>query len=280
MNDQTLEIRNDSGFARLGRLSAARFVIEVKVFTRIPAQVFFSFLLPVLFLVVFGAVFSGGIEAGDGREVDFIQYFLPGIIASGVMSTTFANLAMAISVEQHEGLLKRLAGTPLPKAAYLAGKVAAAVALTVAQTSLMLAVGVIAFGVDLPAGPARWGVFVVVLLVAAAIGAALGIAYTRLIRTAGSAPAIVQPPFLVLQFISGVFFRWGDLPAWLQGVASVFPLRWMAEGFRYAFLPDWFGESEYGQGWGWERPIAILAGWLVLAFVLALVFFRWDRQRD
>ena len=270
----------DGGWARLLRLSFARFVIEVKVFTRIPAQVFFSFLLPVLFLIVFGAVFSGGIEAGDGREVDFIQYFLPGIIASGVMSTTFANLAMAISVEQHEGLLKRLAGTPLPKAAYLAGKVAAAVALTVAQTALMLAVGVIAFGVDLPDGLARWGVFLLVLFFAAAVGAALGVAYTRLIRKAGSAPAIVQPPFLVLQFISGVFFRWQDLPPWLQGVASVFPLRWMAEGFRYAFLPDWFGQAEYGSGWGWERPLAILALWMVAAFVLAMAFFRWDRQRD
>ena len=55
----------------------------------------------------------------------------------------------------------------------------------------------------------------------------------------------------------------------------------MAEGFRYAFLPDWFGEYEYDDGtWGWQWPIAVLACWLVVAFVLALVFFRWDRERE
>ncbi len=262
------------------RLGLARTVIEVKQFTRIPAQVFFTFTLPVLFLVIFASVFRGDIDGPPGRSISFVQYFLPGIIASGVVSATFAALAMSISVERGEGLLKRLAGTPLPKASYIFGKLGLAVVVTVVQTAIMLALGVIAFGASFPDGPARWGVFVTVLVLAAAVGSVLGIAYTRVIRNASAAPAIVQPPFLVLQFISGIFFRWNELPGWLQAVATVFPMRWMAEGFRYAFLPDWFGEAEYGAGWGWERPVLVLAGWLVLGVVLALRFFRWDRNTD
>jgi ABC-2 type transport system permease protein len=264
----------------LAQLSWARTRIELKLFFRNTDQVFFTFLLPVLFLVLFSSVFSGKIDAGPGRTIEFPTYFLPGIIASGVMSTTFANLAISISIERNEGLLKRLAGTPLPRAAFFTGRLAMAVVVTVVQTTIMLVIGIAAYGVDTPPTAERWGVFVVVLVLAAAVGAVLGIAYTRLIRNARSAAAVVQPPFLVLQFISGVFFRYSDVPDWLQAVAAVFPLRWMAEGFRYAFLPDWFGQFEYGDTWGWKLPVSILCGWLVAGFVLALRFFRWDRQSD
>jgi ABC-2 type transport system permease protein len=263
---------------RTWRLGLSWSVIELKLFFRVPAQVFFTFTLPILFLFIFAAIFSGDVDAGPGRSVSFVQYFLPGIIASGVMSATFANLAMSIAVQQHEGLLKRLAGTPFPRNAYFIGKCGEAVVVTVIQTALMLAIAVLVYGAHLPDGLARWATFVVVLIVAAATGATLGIAYTRLIPNASAAPAVVQPPFLILQFISGVFVRYNQVPAWLRDIASLFPLRWMSEGFRYAFLPDWFGQFEYGDSWGWQWPIAVLSGWLLLAFALAIVFFRWDRE--
>ena len=266
---------NRPGLLRLG-LSWTR--VELRLLWRIPAQVFFTFALPVLFLVIFGAVFSGDIEAGPGRSVSFVQYFLPGIIAAGVMSTTFTNLASSIAVQQHTGLLKRLGGTPFPRGAFFIGKVLMAVIVTVAQTALMLVIAVLAYGAELPADAGRWLAFFVVLLVGAATGAALGIAYTRVIPNANSAPAIIQPPFLVLQFISGVFFRHSELPSWLQAVAAVFPLRWMSQGFRYAFLPDGFGKFEYGSTWGWQWPLGILAIWLVVATMLAFWLFRWDRS--
>lgn len=264
-----------AGVVRLG-LYWAR--VELRLFWRIPAQVFFTFALPVLFLVIFAAVFSGDIDAGPGRSVSFVQYFLPGIIGAGVMSSTFSNLASSISVQQHTGLLKRLGGTPFPRGAYFIGKVLEAVIVTVIQTVLMLVIAVLAYGAELPADAGRWGAFVAVLLLAASSGAALGIAYTRAIPSANAAPAIIQPPFLILQFISGVFFRHSEVPGWLQAVAAVFPLRWMSEGLRYAFLPDWFGEFEYGSTWGWQWPIGVLAIWLVVAALLAFWLFRWDRS--
>lgn len=262
------------------RLGLSRVAIELKVYFRNAEMMFFTFLLPILFLFIFASVFSGDINAGPGVKVNFTNYFLPGIIASGVMSATFASLAISIAIEQHEGMLKRLAGTPLPKASYFIGKLGLAVVVTLAQTAIMLVAAILLYGVELPAGPDRWAVFLSVLVLSAATGAVLGIAYTRLVPNAKSAPAIIQPPFLILQFISGVFFRYGEIPGWLQAIASIFPLKWMSLGFRYAFLPDSFGKFEYGADWGWERPILVLTAWLVAGFVLALLFFRWDRQRE
>ena len=262
------------------RLGWSRTVVDLKQFFRIPEQVFFTFLLPVLFLVLFSAVFSGEIDGPPGRGVKFVQYFLPGIIALGVASSTFANLAMSIATEQHEGLLKRLAGTPLPKAAFFAGRLTSSVIITVVQTSVLLAIGVLLFGIDLPATPLRWLFFIYLLGISAALGSALGIAATRMVPNARAAGPIIQAPFLVLQFISGIFFPWNELPSWLQWTATAFPLRWMAQGFRYAFLPDWFGEVEYGSSWGWEIPTVALAAWMVISVALALVFFRWTREGD
>lgn len=254
--------------------------MEVRLFFRSTQQVVFTFCLPVLFLVIFSAVFSGDIETPDGRRLAFRTYFLPGIIASGVMSTTFANLALSISAEQHRGLLKRLAGTPLPKTAFFAGRVTESILITAIQTALMLVIGRAGYGIGLPPDLGRWFIFVLMLALSAAVGAALGIAYTRVIRNENAGPPAVQLPFLTLQFISGVYFRFADVPGWLQAIASVFPLRWTAEGLRYAFLPDWFGKAEYGGSWGWQMPVVMLTIWLAVACGLALRFFRWDRQPE
>ena len=53
-----------------------------------------------------------------------------------------------------------------------------------------------------------------------------------------SVGAIVIAPTLILQFISGVYFAFTDLPDWLKQVASVFPLKWIAQGMRSVFFPD------------------------------------------
>ena len=59
-------------------------------------------------------------QAGE-EPVPFPQYFAAGMIAAGIMATSFTTLAVSIANEQHKGTLKRLGGTPLPRAAYFAG---------------------------------------------------------------------------------------------------------------------------------------------------------------
>lgn len=255
--------------------------IELKQFFRSPQLVFFTFALPILLLVIFGSIFSGNIDGPPGtKPVPFRQYFVSGMIAAGIVSTTFTSLAMTIAIEQHEGLLKRLAGTPLPKASYFLGKIGLAVVSSAGQTALMLAIGALFFGLSIPTDLMRWVVFAWVFLLGITSGSLLGIAYTRLIPNASSATAIVQPPYLILQFISGVYFVFTELPILLQSIAVLFPLKWMAQGFRYVFLPDWFAAKEQGGEWHLERIAFVLAAWSVVAFVLAMRTFRWSEERE
>ncbi len=262
----------------VARLSLLRLYIELLTFVRTPDAFFFTFLLPVLFVVVFSVIFRGDIDGPPGSEpVSFAQYFVPGMIASGVMSVTFTNIATAVAIEQHEGLLRRLSATPLPRAAYFGGKVGLAFVTTVLIVALILALGTLAFGLELPADPAKWGVLAAVVFLGAGSCTLLGLAYTRLVRSSSSAAAVVQPPYIVLQFISGVFFQYSLVPGWLQLVASAFPLKWMAQATRSVFLPDWLARSEYGGGWDVETAMVVLLAWFAGGAVLARLAFRWDR---
>jgi ABC-2 type transport system permease protein len=273
--------RASASGANLLALSWARVLVELKTFFRTPEAVFFVFLLPVLFVVIFSTVFTDEIDGPPGTTpVPFPQYFVAGMIAAGIMSNTFASLAQSVSLEQHEGLLKRLSGTPLPRTAYFTGKIGLAVSTSALQTAVILAIGVAFFDMTLPSGALRWLAFAWVFVLSVASGALLGIAYTRLIPNASTAATIVQPPYLTLQFISGVFFPYQDIPTFLRVVASIFPLKWMVQGFRYVFLPDWVAEVDYGTDWQLEWVVVALVAWLVASFVLSRRFFRWNRERE
>jgi ABC-2 type transport system permease protein len=151
--------------------------------------------------------------------------------------------------------------------------------VAILEVVLILGIGLVFYGVELPADPLKWLVFAAVFVLGVASCSLLGIAYTRLIRTGSSAPAIVQPPYLVLQFISGVFLQYSEVPGGLKVVASLFPLKWMVQGLRYVFLPEWVARDDYGGGWNVEQVLIVLAGWFVLSFVLARYFFRWNREQ-
>ena len=96
------------------------------------------------------------------------------------------------------------------------------------------------FGLQLPTDAGRWLTFAVVFLLGVAVVLAARHRRTAsLPRTAKSAAAVVNPPFVVLQFISGVFILYVDAARLAAGPSpSLFPLKWMAQGFRSVFLPD------------------------------------------
>jgi ABC-2 type transport system permease protein len=140
------------------------------------------------------SVFGDDIEGPPGVEpVPFPQYFAAGMIAAGIMSTSFTALAISIANEQHNGTLKRLGGTPLPKTAYFAGKVMLALITSALQTAIILGIGIAFYDMSLPSDPGLLALFAGVFVLGVASCSMLGIAYTWVIRNANSAAAVVQP---------------------------------------------------------------------------------------
>ncbi len=254
----------------------ARARVEVKQFFREKDALMFTFLFPIILLLIFGSVFREEIAPG----VSFTQYFVAGMIASGFILVSFQSLAIAIAIERDDGTLKRIEGTPMPRSSYFIGKVGLVMVTAVLQTALLLVVGILLFGISLPDSGSKWFTFAWVGLLGTTAGTLLGIAFSSIPRSGRSAPAVVSPVVIVLQFISGVFFVYSQLPTWMQRVAEVFPLKWMAQGMRSVFLPDSFETQESSGSWQLETIAIVLAVWCVVGLVLCLRTFRWRRRDD
>ena len=262
----------------LTTLALSRGRVELLLFVRDRRAMVFTFIFPVMLLLIFGSVFNGPV--GKTAGVTFSQYFVAGMIASGLVYTGFQNLAIAIPQEREDGTLKRLAGTPLPKPAYFLGKVALVFVSLVAQVFLLLLIGVLLFKVHLPQTAEQWVTFAWVLLLGLFVCTLLGVAFSSVPKTARGAPALVSPVVLVLQFISGVFFVFATLPPWMQHVASLFPLKWLCQGMRSVFLPDAFKTQEAAGSWELPRVALVLVVWLVISAALCVGTFRWQRRDE
>jgi ABC-2 type transport system permease protein len=250
--------------------------IELTSYLRNRQAVMFTFALPIVLLLLFGSIFKGD---ASGTDVPMRQVLISGIIASGIMSTTFSSLAIGIAVARDDGTLHRLAATPMPKASYFIGKLGMAFATAISETVVLLGLGVGLFGLHLPSTPGRWLTLVWVVLLGIFSCAMLGIAYSSVARNGRSAAAVVQLPYLSLQMISGVFFVFTQLPKSVQAIAAVFPLKWMAQGLRSVFLPNSFQAAEAAHAWEHGRIALVLGAWCVGAFILCLATFKW-RTRD
>jgi ABC-2 type transport system permease protein len=256
-----------------GGVYRSRAVVELKEFFRQRESVVFTLMLPVLLLVVFGAVLDFDLDNG----VSFTQYFMAGIIAAGILGASLQNMAISIATERSDGTLKSLAGTPMPRSAYFVGKVVQVLAVSIAIIVILLLIGVVFYGIDLPSGP-NWFTFAWVALLGSASCTLLGVALSSLAKNGRSASATVTPFALLLQFISGVFFQFSEIPTWMQTVAAFFPLKWMAQGLRSVFLPDSMAASEPAGSWELGRIALVLAVWCAVGLLLCVVTFRWQER--
>ena len=254
------------------RIGKARAKLELLLFFREPAQVIFSFAYPVLMMLIFASVFRNDTVAGG---VTYKQYFLSGIAATGIMLASFQALGIRITLERDEGELARLQALGTPPSAYFAGKAAQVLATTTLQLATLLIVARYAFDVPMPVDAAHWLTFAWVAVLGSLAGTVLGIAVSLLPRHGRSADTIVATIALVLQFFSGVFFVFSRLPSWMRDVAAVFPLKWLTQGMRSAFLPDAAKHAEVSGSWQHIWIALVLAAWIVLGVVVCARSFRW-----
>ena len=251
--------------------------IEVTTFFREREAVVFIFALPAVLLLLLGSIFNS--EHGQVPGVTTGQLYAAGMIAGGIAATSFQYLGISVASERDQGLLKRLYGTPLPHAAYFIGKIIQVFVCLIAEVVLLMVVGVAFFHLHLPSTPGKWWTLVWICLLGGTACALLGLGVSSLARSARSASPIITLPFLVLEFISGIFVPFSDVPRALQTVAAIFPLKWMAQGLRSVFLPAQAAALEPAHSWELGRVALVLAVWVAAGLVLCIRTFRWQTRR-
>ena len=242
-----------------GSLLVSETRMQNKIFFRTTVAAFFTLVLPLMFLVMINVFF--------GDEEGATSYITPALAVFGMVTATFTNLAINTSMARDNGILKRVAGTPLPMWVHLGGRILSASLVGVLSVVLMLAVAWLLFDVEIIWG--RMPMFALLLLLGAITFSALGLGVAAVTPSARAAPAIANFVILPLAFISGVFFPMESAPEWLQTVAGLLPLEPLASAAIETFA------SSEPVDFPWDA-LAKLLVWAGIGMALALRFFSYE----
>jgi ABC-2 type transport system permease protein len=224
-----------------------------------------------MFLVIFASLNNGSTVSFLGG-LDYNQYYIPAVIAFGIMSATYTQLAITLSLRRQSGVLKRARTTPLPAWAVLGGLLFNSAVVSGLITVLTTALGMLAYGVTFPG---HYAALAIALTVGAITFSALGVMVATFVPNADAAPAVVNAVFFPVLFLSGTFF---PLPpdSTVSRIANVFPVRHFNLATFAAFDPR--GAHGVTHGFGWNH-IAVMAAWAAVAAVVAVRRFRWEPGR-
>jgi ABC-2 type transport system permease protein len=238
---------------------------EQRAYWRNRGRGIFTFVFPLMFLVIFASIDKGAHISSRGG-IAYDDFFVPGILAYALIATTYVNMAISTAILRDEGILKRMQGTPMPRWAYVAGRIGSTITIVLIMAAVVLILGVSAYGLHVRASTLPG--LIVFLVLGTAVFTTLGIGIVRFINSAEAAPVIVNLTVLPLTFISSVWFPTDNLPKALNDVANIFPIRPLADGLQYVFDPRTHGAGLKG------ADIRTLAIWSVVGIFLMLRFLR------
>jgi ABC-2 type transport system permease protein len=247
---------------RRSTLVARQVRYENLAFWRNPVAAVFTFVFPLLFMLLAQLVFADRVEVPG---VPSAVFYTPAIVTFAVVNVCFVSIAMTVSLSRDEGVLKRIHGTPMPLSAYITARVIHAVLVTLLLTLIVVVTGAVAFGAALP--PGQVIPLVVVVVLGAAAFAALGLALAGLIPNAHAAPALVNAIVLPLYVISDVFIPI-DAGSPVALIAGVFPVRHLALALQAVWQPGVQALDPVDLVW--------VAAWGIVGVAVALRTFSWE----
>ena len=238
---------------------------EQRAYWRNRSRGLFTFVFPIMFLVIFASLDKSQHLSSRGG-IPYDDFFVPGILAYGVISTTFVNMAISTAILRDDGVLKRMQGTPLPRWAYVVARIGSTFLVMIAMTVVVLGLGSTVWGVQLRA--AALPGLALTLLIGTAAFTSLGIGITRFTPNAESGPVVVNLLVLPLTFISNIWFPTDSLPSVLRNIAGLFPIKALASGLEHVFDPRFHGTGISG---GDLRTLVI---WTAVGIFLMVSFLR------
>lgn len=251
----------------LADLVGHQFHFDLRCFWRNTQSRFFTLALPVLFLIIFSSIFHNVKARVPGGTLAESVYYVPGIIAFGVIMATFSNLAMNVVHYREAGIYKRRRATPVPSSAIVGGRALVAVLTALTITVVLLGIGWLGYAAHIPGRTAP--VFVLDIVIGAVVFCCLGFALATLIDNADAAQPVIQAIILPLCFISGVFVPVSSLPAWLADIGKVFPIHALVSALLQAYNPH-----TIGSGLSWS-DLGVLAIWGIAGLFVAVRRFSW-----
>jgi ABC-2 type transport system permease protein len=255
------------------RIGLSRVVPELKMFYRRPEQMVLTFSLPAVICILLGSIFSTKLPQAETSTGAVIA---ASMLAYGILSTSFINLGISVAADRETGALRRLRGTPTTALSYFIGKIALVAIVSLAEAAVLLSVGLLFFDLRLPTTLFGWSTLTWVFLLGIVSCSLLGIFISNLASNAVAAAVVTNGPAVGLQFVSGTYVPLTVLPAWMLTLGSIFPVKWMAQGFRSVLLPNKMAAFEPAGNWEHWHIFFVLTAWAVAGLAACLSVFRWS----
>ncbi len=233
---------------------------ELHKLVRDPTELFSRAIQPILWLVIFGQVFSQvrGIPTGG---IGYLAFMTPGILAQSVLFSAIF-YGIAVIWERDLGIVHKLLVTPAPRSALVLGKAAAAGLRGVVQAGVVFLIA-LALGIEL-----RWQLLpIAVVLGAVMLGSAIFATFSLIIacivKTRERFMGIGQVLTMPLFFASSAIYPLDLMPGWLQAVARLNPLTYLVDALRGTMIAG--GEAVHGLGTDFGVMLAVFAVFTGLA---------------
>lgn len=236
---------------------------ETKLFTREPGSLFWVLAFPALLLIAFGLIPKYREVNPDMGGQRIIDFYVPSVVLVALITASLQSMPAALTSYRERGILRRMRTTPARPANLLVAQMVLHAAAAVAGALVGVVVGRVVWGIPLPQQPLG---YVVVLLLAALAGLAMGAVITAVSRTVKAAQAIGLSVFFPAMFTAGIYVPLQVLPQGLRTVIEYTPFGAAGQALNEAAVGDWPSLTH----------VAVLVVWAVVCMVLAARWFRWE----
>jgi ABC-type multidrug transport system permease subunit len=200
-------------------------------------------------------------EAG-ARYIDFV---VPGLLGMNLMGSAIWGLGFSIVEARQKKLLKRFVASPMPRWEYLASYILSRLVLLVIEVIAFLGFSKLVFGV--PFRGSLWELGLLCVLTSLSLSS-LGLLIASRAKTIEAVSGLMNLAMLPMWILSGIFFSATRFPKLIQPIVQALPLTAAIDALRGNMLQG-MSLSQLG------APMAVLAAWLVVPFVISLRIFRW-----
>ena len=211
-------------------------------------------------------LFTINAQPVNSRNLRFIDFLMPGIVAMALMQTGLFSVTFAFVYMRQRGILRRLLTTPIRPASFIFAQVFTRLSVAIIQTLVLIGVGVIIFDVQFAGNLAA---ILLLAVVGGAVFLSMGFAISGLSTSEEMATPLANVVSLPMLFLSGIFFPRDVMPEFLQTITDFLPLTYLVEAMRNIAVD---GQTIWSQ---WDNLLG-LAVWLVVGFVVAARVFRWE----
>jgi ABC-2 type transport system permease protein len=229
---------------------------------RQPAVIGITLTQPVIWLLLFGALFKKVAELPGFGGGSYITYLTPGVV---IMTALFSSswTGMSFIEDMDTGVMDRFLTAPVPRGALIAASLAYQGVTTIVQSAIIIAIGW-GIGAGFPGGAAGVAALIGVSVLISLAMAGLSDGFALLVPQREALIGVSTMLVLPLTFLSGAFLSLQLVPGWIAGIARFNPVNWAANAGRVAVggHPPWGTIGSY-------------AGFLALALVATAAMSTW-----